>query len=73
MSLTSLDLQVSSSLAAIYGVVAKHKIGMLSMTPVDLFSTMLENGGEEMRTAMTCDEYELGLPSLLALLPPTQR
>jgi hypothetical protein len=39
---------------------------MLSVTPVDLFPTVLANGGEEMRTALCCDEYELGFPSSLA-------
>jgi hypothetical protein len=36
------------------------------MTPVDLIPIVLANGGEEMQTALCCDEYELGLPGSLA-------
>jgi hypothetical protein len=61
-----LDLGVSGSSAAIYSIAAKKKIATLSVTHVDLFPTVLANGGEEMRMALSCYEYELGLPGSLA-------
>jgi hypothetical protein len=64
--MTSLDLGVSGSSTAIYNVAAEQKIETLSMTPVDLIPIVLANGGEEMQTALCCDEYELGLPGSLA-------
>jgi len=53
-------------LTAIYNVAAKLKIETLSVTLVDMFPAVLANGGEEMRTTLCCDKYELGLPGLLA-------
>jgi hypothetical protein len=63
---TSLDLGVFGSSTTIYSVVEKQKIETLSVTPVELFLTMLANGGEEMQTTLCCYEYELGLLGSLA-------
>jgi hypothetical protein len=67
VSMTSLNLGVSGSAAvAFHSVAVKKKIETLPVTPVNLFPTVLANGSEEMRTAMSCNEYELGFPGSLA-------